>query len=76
MGPILGLILVSVLFLAYSNGANDNFKGVATLLGSRTCTYRTALIWATTTIGWRKPNSRIELATASTALSLTRGFWT
>jgi PiT family inorganic phosphate transporter len=43
------LILVAVLFLAYSNGANDNFKGVATLFGSRTCGYRTALIWATVT---------------------------
>src|SRR5205823_8002916 len=37
------------LFLAYSNGANDNFKGVATLFGSRTCGYRTALAWATAT---------------------------
>lgn len=35
-----------VCFLAYSNGANDNFKGVATLLGSRTSSYRTALWWA------------------------------
>jgi PiT family inorganic phosphate transporter len=49
MAPILVLIFLSVLFLAYSNGANDNFKGVATLLGSGTCTYRTALIWATAT---------------------------
>jgi len=37
------------LFLAYANGANDNFKGVATLYGSRTASYRTALIWATAT---------------------------
>jgi PiT family inorganic phosphate transporter len=43
------LIVLAVLFLAYSNGANDNFKGVATLFGSQTCTYRTALIWATVT---------------------------
>ncbi len=35
-----------VCFLAYSNGANDNFKGVATLFGSRTSDYRTALWWA------------------------------
>jgi PiT family inorganic phosphate transporter len=40
-------IVVAVLFLAYSNGANDNFKGVATLFGSRTTGYRTALAWAT-----------------------------
>lgn len=49
MTAILALILFAVLFLAYSNGANDNFKGVATLFGSRTCTYRTALVWATAT---------------------------
>lgn len=36
-------------FLAYSNGANDNFKGVATLFGSQTCNYKTALTWATIT---------------------------
>ncbi len=36
-----------VLFLAYANGANDNFKGVATLYGSATTTYRNALWWAT-----------------------------
>ena len=34
-------------FLAYANGANDNFKGVATLLGSGTTNYRRALYWAT-----------------------------
>ena len=37
------------LLLAYANGANDNFKGVATLLGSGTTTYRRALAWATCT---------------------------
>jgi PiT family inorganic phosphate transporter len=42
-------VLAAVLFLAYSNGANDNFKGVATLFGSHTCSYRTALVWATAT---------------------------
>jgi PiT family inorganic phosphate transporter len=41
------LIGLAILFLAYSNGANDNFKGVATLFGSGTCTYRKALVWAT-----------------------------
>jgi PiT family inorganic phosphate transporter len=46
---LLALLVVSVLFLAYSNGANDNFKGVATLYGSGTCGYRTALAWATAT---------------------------
>jgi PiT family inorganic phosphate transporter len=43
------LILVAVLLLAYSNGANDNFKGVATLFGSGTSNYRRALAWATLT---------------------------
>lgn len=38
-----------VLFLAYANGANDNFKGVATLFGSGTTDYRKALIWGTLT---------------------------
>ncbi len=41
------LLLLAVVFLAYSNGANDNFKGVASLFGSRTTTYRTAITWAT-----------------------------
>jgi PiT family inorganic phosphate transporter len=49
MSLILVVILFAVLFLAYSNGANDNFKGVATLFGSGTCNYRTALAWATVT---------------------------
>ena len=40
------LIFLAVCFLAYSNGANDNFKGVASLFGSRTCGYRTAISWA------------------------------
>jgi len=42
-------LLLAVVFLAYANGANDNFKGVATLFGSRTTDYRKALWWATTT---------------------------
>jgi inorganic phosphate transporter, PiT family len=49
MSAVLVLVAVAVLFLAYANGANDNFKGVATLFGSGTATYRTALIWATGT---------------------------
>lgn len=42
-------ILFSALFLAYVNGANDNFKGVATLFGSGTLNYKKALWWATIT---------------------------
>lgn len=43
------LVILSGLFLAYANGANDNFKGVATLYGSATTSYHTALVWATVT---------------------------
>ncbi|MBI3021055.1 MAG: inorganic phosphate transporter [Candidatus Omnitrophica bacterium] len=43
------LLLVVTIFLAYVNGANDNFKGVATLFGSRTTDYRRSLWWATIT---------------------------
>ncbi len=42
-------ILSATLFVAYANGANDNFKGVATLFGSGTTDYRRALAWATLT---------------------------
>lgn len=44
---ILFLVAITVAFLAYANGANDNFKGVASLYGSRICSYKTALTWAT-----------------------------
>src|SRR5215212_10465958 len=43
------LILTAVVMLAFANGANDNFKGVATLFGSGTTNYRRALIWANVT---------------------------
>ncbi|MFQ5682910.1 MAG: anion permease [Candidatus Binatia bacterium] len=43
------LIIAATLFVAYANGANDNFKGVATLFGSGTADYRKALWWATVT---------------------------
>ena len=43
------LILLVTLFLAYANGANDNFKGVATLFGGGTTSYKKALWWATFT---------------------------
>src|SRR6266705_1333929 len=47
---MLGILLfLATCFLAYSNGANDNFKGAASLFGSRTCSYRTAISWATVT---------------------------
>ncbi len=47
----LAIIITVGLLLAFGNGANDNFKGVATLYGSDTTSYRSALIWATVTTG-------------------------
>ncbi len=44
---ILTILFIATLFLAYSNGANDNFKGVATLFGSATLDYKKALRLAT-----------------------------
>ncbi len=41
------ILFAATLFLAYANGANDNFKGVATLFGSGTTSYRQAITWAT-----------------------------
>ena len=45
----LTVLFLVTCFLAYVNGANDNFKGVATLFGSGTTDYRGALRWATLT---------------------------
>jgi len=42
-------LIIAVIWLAYSNGANDNFKGVATLYGSGTATFERARLWATAT---------------------------
>ncbi|TAJ79680.1 MAG: inorganic phosphate transporter [Sphingobium sp.] len=41
------LLLLGALFLAFSNGANDNFKGFATVWGSHSLGYRKALALAT-----------------------------
>lgn len=43
------LLLLAVAFVAFTNGANANFKGVASLYGSGTATLRRALIWGTAT---------------------------
>lgn len=47
------LLILSVGLLSFANGANDNFKGVATLWGAGLATYRRAIEWATgfTTLG-------------------------
>ncbi len=42
-------LIAGVLLLAFTNGANDNFKGVATLWGTGRYGYRTVLLWATLT---------------------------
>src|SRR5215207_2941291 len=46
-------VVLLVALLAFANGANDNSKGVATLVGFGAATPRQALIWAmlTTAIG-------------------------
>jgi PiT family inorganic phosphate transporter len=43
------LLLLAAAFLAFSNGANDNFKGVATIYGSGTAGYKASITWATIT---------------------------
>ena len=40
------VLFLSVVLLSFANGANDNFKGVATLWGSRLTTYGRAVAWA------------------------------
>lgn len=46
---IVALLFLTTLFVAYANGANDNFKGVATLFGADAATYRSAIALATVT---------------------------
>jgi PiT family inorganic phosphate transporter len=43
------LVMVLVALLAFANGANDNCKGVATLVGYGAATPRRALAWAAIT---------------------------
>lgn len=43
------LLFVAACFVAFTNGANANFKGVASLYGSGTTTLRGALYWGTAT---------------------------
>jgi PiT family inorganic phosphate transporter len=43
------LLTLAVIVVAYANGANANFKGVASLFGSGTTSYRTAVNWAAIT---------------------------
>lgn len=41
------LLICVALFLAFGNGANDNFKGFATVWGTDSLSYRQALLLAT-----------------------------
>ena len=44
---LVATLLLAAVFLAFANGANDNFKGVATLYGSNAVSYNSALALAT-----------------------------
>ena len=44
---IMVALFVATVFLAYSNGSNDNFKGVATLYGSNAASYKVSITVAT-----------------------------
>ncbi|MBL1278561.1 MAG: anion permease [Ectothiorhodospiraceae bacterium] len=44
---LVGLLFLATVFLAYTNGANDNFKGVATLVCSGVLKFKSALVLTT-----------------------------
>jgi PiT family inorganic phosphate transporter len=46
---VLVILFLAACFVAFTNGANANFKGVASLYGSGTTTLRTAALWGTAT---------------------------
>ena len=46
---LLAFLILSVGFVAFTNGANANFKGVASLYGSGTTSLKAALWWGTLT---------------------------
>lgn len=46
---MLVILFLAAVFVAFTNGANANFKGVASLYGSGTTTLRTAALWGTAT---------------------------
>ncbi len=45
----LTILFLAACFVAFTNGANANFKGVASLYGSGTTSLRTAALWGTAT---------------------------
>ena len=46
---LITVLVLAVCFVAFTNGANANFKGVASLYGSGTTTLRRAALWGTAT---------------------------
>jgi len=46
---ILALLILAVFWVAFTNGANANFKGVASLYGSGTTSLKLAALWGTAT---------------------------
>jgi PiT family inorganic phosphate transporter len=44
---LVAVLFLAVCFVAFTNGANANFKGVASLYGSGTTTLRQAALWGT-----------------------------
>jgi len=66
------LLVASALFLAFVNGANDNLKGMATLIGSGTLRYRPALGLATASTALGSLSS-ILLATALVKIFSAKG---
>jgi inorganic phosphate transporter, PiT family len=46
---LIAFLFLAACFVAFTNGANANFKGVASLYGSNTTSLRTALYWGTAT---------------------------
>jgi PiT family inorganic phosphate transporter len=60
---MLALLFIATCFVAFTNGANANFKGVASIYGSGTASLRTTVWWGTAT----------TFAGAITALFAARG---
>ena len=46
---MLAILILAALLVAFANGANDNAKGVATLIGSGMAKLKPALKWANLT---------------------------
>ena len=59
------LLIAVALLVAFSNGANDNFKGFATVWGSDTLNYRQALTLATLATVAGSPASRMLIVAAA-----------